>query len=58
MVDGKKADAVQNVKTRPGDPIPVNFDLQHSAAAQAQQQAEMAKAVETGQLTKEQERSL
>lgn len=58
MVDGKAADSVKNVRTRPGDPIPVNFDLKDSAAAQAQKQAEMAKALETGQLTKEQERGL
>ncbi len=58
MVDGKKADSVKNVRTRPGDPIPVNFDLKNTQAAAAQQQAEMAKALETGQLTKEQERQL
>lgn len=58
MVNGQKADSVKNVATRPGDPIPVNFDLKQSEAAKAQQQAEMAKAIEAGQLTKEQERSL
>jgi tetratricopeptide (TPR) repeat protein len=58
MVDGKKADSVAKIQTRPGDPIPVNFDLKNSAAAQQAQQAEMAKAIESGQLTKEQERSL
>src|SRR3954453_5338506 len=58
MVDGKKADSVKNVRTRPGDPIPVNFDLKNTQAAAAQQQAEMAKALETGQLTKDQERQL
>jgi tetratricopeptide (TPR) repeat protein len=58
MVDGKKADTVKNVRTRPGDPIPVNFDMKQSESAKAQQQAEMAKAIESGQLTKEQERQL
>ncbi len=58
MVNGQKADSVKNVQTRPGDPIPVNFDLKQSEAAKAQQQAEMAKAIEAGQLTKDQERSL
>jgi tetratricopeptide (TPR) repeat protein len=58
MVSGKVADSVKGVRTRPGDPIPVNFDLKNSAAARAQQQAEMQKAIEAGQLTKEQERSL
>jgi tetratricopeptide (TPR) repeat protein len=58
MVDGQKKDSVKGVSTRPGDPIPVNFDLKNSAADMAAKQAEMQKAVETGQLTKEQERSL
>src|SRR4051794_23127445 len=58
MVEGKKVDSLNNVATRPGDPIPVNFDLKANQADQAAKQAEMAKAVETGQLTKEQERSL
>jgi tetratricopeptide (TPR) repeat protein len=58
MVDGKKVDSLNNVSTRPGDPIPVNFDLKANQADMAAKQAEMAKAVESGQLTKEQERSL
>lgn len=58
MVDGQKKDSVKGVSTRPGDPIPVNFDLKNSAAEQAAKQAEMQKAIEQGQLTKEQERSL
>ena len=33
MVGGKIADSVKNVRTRPGDPIPVNFDLKDTAAA-------------------------
>jgi tetratricopeptide (TPR) repeat protein len=57
-VDGKKMDSVSKVQTRPGDPIPVNFDLKAAAQDNAAKQAEMAKAVESGQLTKEQERSL
>src|SRR5947208_322989 len=58
LVDGKVLDAMKNVSTRPGDPIPVNFDLKASQADKAQQQAQMAKAIETGTLSKEQERSL
>jgi tetratricopeptide (TPR) repeat protein len=58
LVEGQKKDSVKGVQTRPGDPIPVNFDLKNSAADQAAKQAEMQKAVEQGQLTKEQERSL
>jgi len=34
-VDGKERDAVDNVKSRLGDPLPVNFDLAASAAARA-----------------------
>ncbi len=53
-VDGKDRDTVDNVRTRLGDPTEVNFDLQ-----QQKQRAEaMNRAAETGQLTKEQERSM
>lgn len=58
MVEGKKVDAVNNIRTRPGDPIPVNFDLKASQAENASKQAEMQKALETGQLSKEMERSM
>jgi tetratricopeptide (TPR) repeat protein len=58
VVDGKTLDSMKNVSTRPGDPIPVNFDLKATQADKAQQQAQMAKAVETGQISKEMERSL
>src|SRR4051812_17663056 len=58
LVEGKVMDSMKNVSTRPGDPIPVNFDLKATQAASAQQQAQMTKAIETGQLSKEQERSL
>jgi tetratricopeptide (TPR) repeat protein len=57
-IDGKKVDSVGGVRTTPGDPIPVNFDLKNSQAVQQQKQAEMQKAVESGQMTKEMERSL
>ena len=53
-VDGKDRDTVDNVRTRLGDPLDVNFDLHANAAAQ---QA-MEKAAETGELTKDQERQL
>src|SRR5262245_2203436 len=58
MVEGKKVDAVNNVRTSLGDPKPVNFDLANNASMQAQKQAEMAKAAETGQISKELERGL
>ena len=37
VVDGKKVDSMKNVSTRPGDPIPVNFDLKASQADKAAQ---------------------
>jgi tetratricopeptide (TPR) repeat protein len=49
---------MKSVSTRPSDPIPVNFDLKASQADKQQQQQQMAKAIETGTLSKEQERSL
>src|SRR5437764_7875968 len=58
MVEGKKVDTVSGISTRPGDPIPVNFYLKASQADKQAQQAQMAKAVETGQISKEMERSL
>jgi tetratricopeptide (TPR) repeat protein len=51
-------DAVNGVRTSLGDPKPVNFDLATSAAAKQATQAEMQKAVETGQISKELERGL
>ncbi len=54
MVDGATVDSVDNVRTRLGDPTPINFDMKK---AEADKQA-LAKAAETGTLTKEQERSL
>ncbi len=53
-VDGKERDSVKGVRTRLGDPVPVNFDL----AAMRQKQEAMTKAAETGQLTKEQTREM
>jgi tetratricopeptide (TPR) repeat protein len=53
-VDGKDVDSVDNVKPKLGDPMVVNFDLQQMKA----QRQETAKAVETGTLTKEQERGM
>ena len=53
-VEGKIVDQVGNVRTRLGDPTPVNFDLQ---AQMAKQQA-MTKAAETGQVTEEMKRDM
>jgi tetratricopeptide (TPR) repeat protein len=65
-IGGKEVDGVNNIRTRLGDPTPVNFDLQKIAnaraakQAQAQQQAAAgAAAGSAGQaLTKEQERGM
>jgi tetratricopeptide (TPR) repeat protein len=54
VVDGKTLDSVDNVRSKLGDPLPVNFDL-HAIAAR---QAAMQKAAEAGQLTKEQARDM
>jgi tetratricopeptide (TPR) repeat protein len=58
LVDGKKMDSVSKVQTRPGDPIPVNFDLKATQQDQQTKNAEMQKAVETGQISKELERQM
>jgi tetratricopeptide (TPR) repeat protein len=58
-VNGKLAGQPQNkIRTTPGDPIPVNFDL-HADQAEAQaRQAAMQKAAETGQLTDDVKRGM
>lgn len=53
-VNGKDVDTVRGVKTGLGEPRVVDFDLQQIKARQVEQ----AKALETGQLTKEQAQSL
>jgi Tfp pilus assembly protein PilF len=53
-IDGKDVDTVDKVRTRLGDPVTINFDLHQ----QAERAAANAKAMETGQLTKEQERDM
>jgi len=53
-VNGKDVDHVDNVRTKLGDPTVVNFDLQ----TQKVKQQEVAKAAESGTLTKEQERDM
>src|SRR5689334_24974598 len=54
VVDGKERDSVDNVHTKLGDVVDVNFDLH----AQQQQSEALAKAAESGTLTKEQERGM
>ncbi|MGH9665083.1 MAG: tetratricopeptide repeat protein [Bryobacteraceae bacterium] len=53
-VDGKDRDSVDNVRTRLGDPLELNFDLKQSA----DEQQALQKAAESGTLTKEQERQM
>ena len=58
-IGGKEMDGVNNVRTRLGDPTPVNFDLQKIAAARNAQAAQQQQRLATGQgLTKEQERGM
>ncbi len=60
-VDGKEMDGVNGVRTRLGDPVPVNFDLQKIAQQRAAKAAQATAAASTGaapQLTKEQERGM
>lgn len=53
-MDGKELDVVDNVKTRLGDPLPVDFNLKN----QADKQAAIQKAAETGQVTQEMARDM
>jgi tetratricopeptide (TPR) repeat protein len=57
FIDGKQVDSVSGVRTT-GDPKPVDFDLKSSQKDNSSKQAEIQKAVETGQMSKELERSL
>ena len=54
VVDGKNVDSVDNVRTKLGDPVPVDFDMKRAQA----QAPDVQKAMESGTLTKEQERGL
>ncbi len=53
-VDGKDVDTVNNIRTRLGDPVDVDFDL----AAMRKKQEALQRAAETGTLTQEQSREL
>jgi Tfp pilus assembly protein PilF len=58
-VGGKEVDGVNNVRTRLGDPLPVNFDLQKVAATRNAKQAQNQQQAASGApLTKEQERGM
>jgi len=65
-IGGKEVDGVNNIRTRLGDPTPVNFDLQKIATERAAKQAQAQQATAAGAaagsagqaLTKEQERGM
>jgi tetratricopeptide (TPR) repeat protein len=59
-IGGKEMDAVNNVRTRLGDPVPVNFDLQKLAKTRSQvnQAAQAAAGGGGAGLSKEVERSM
>jgi tetratricopeptide (TPR) repeat protein len=59
-IGGKEMDAVNGVRTRLGDPMPVNFDLQKMAADRSAKNAAMNQAAQAGGtgLSKEQERGM
>jgi tetratricopeptide (TPR) repeat protein len=58
MVDGKTADKQTKIKTSPGDPIPVNFDLAADQQSNTRQQAAMEQAAMTGQLSDDAKRGM
>ncbi len=57
-VDGKMVDQQKGVPTHPGDPQPINFDLKADNAQNNSRQAEMQKAVETGQISDDLKRQM
>ena len=57
-IDGKEVDKMNGIRTRPGDPTQVPFDLKNAEAAKAASQAEMQKALESGQASKDLERGM
>ncbi|HUK17257.1 MAG TPA: carboxypeptidase regulatory-like domain-containing protein [Bryobacteraceae bacterium] len=57
-VDGKEIDKVSNVKTRPGDPLQMDFDAKKTQAEGGSKQAAMQQALQTGEISKDLERQL
>ena len=58
-MDGKEMDVVRGVRTRLGDPVPVNFDLQKIAQTKKALSAQLSAGGASGSgLTKDQERSM
>ncbi len=57
-VDGKEIDKVNNVRTRPGDPLEMNFDAKKTQAESGSKQAAMQQALQSGEISKDLERQL
>lgn len=57
-VDGKEIDKVNNVKTRPGDPLQMDFDAKKTSAESGSKQQAMQQALQTGEISKDLERQL
>lgn len=57
-IDGKAVDSVKGVKTAPGDPKEVPFDLHAAQASNADKQKMMQQAMQTGEIPKELERGM
>ncbi|MGO9258282.1 MAG: tetratricopeptide repeat protein [Bryobacteraceae bacterium] len=58
-IDGKMVDQQKGVPTRPGDPFQLDFDLKANQQQQSgSKQAEMQKAVETGQISDDLKRQM
>jgi len=53
IVDGKVADAVKGIRTKPGDPILNNFDLSKISEVQAANKELQDKAITSGEIPKE-----
>ena len=57
-VDGKDVDFIDRVRSRLGDPVVNNFDLQRAKSRRSQQQAAVQKAAQTGEIPKEVSREM
>jgi tetratricopeptide (TPR) repeat protein len=58
VVDGKEVDNIKGVRTSPGDPQRQDFNMKAAGTDKAARDAEVKKAMETGQMSKELEKSL
>jgi Tfp pilus assembly protein PilF len=58
FIDGKQVDQKSGIRSAPGDPTLVSFDMKAAKAEEAPKQAAMQKALETGQITPELDRSM